>query len=195
MTAGAPLPAGCSVSGQKVTCDAGDLNKDDSKTIDLPVRVASSLAPGTRLKNVAHASSPVPGKSATAEDSVPIVVAATAGYGLSARIFGPSYSIQVGSVDRLWVKVSSGRSSVARTTTACVTLPGNVTFLTSKGAWNGHRVCWKLGTLKAGSHRWLSITVLAANVGRRTASLAAKASNLPRVTDETIVRTHFAFTG
>jgi len=191
----APLPKGCAALHQTVTCQAGDLTLGQSVTYGITTRAASNITPGAHLKNVAIARSTVPGRSASADDLVKILVATPANYGLGLKIYGPTASVLVGEVTKLWVKVGAGRASAAKRVVTCINLPSNVSYLWSSGSARGNRVCWQVGTLAAGKSKWLPVTVIAVASGRRSANAAADASNLPRVTDSAVVRTHYPFTG
>ncbi|MEI7889440.1 MAG: DUF11 domain-containing protein, partial [Actinomycetes bacterium] len=195
LTPVAPLPTGCAAVHQIVTCHAGDLTLGQSATYVITTRAASNLTPGSHLRNVATAHSPVPGHSASADDLVKVLVATPASYGLGLAIHAPKGSIPVGSITKLWVRVGAGRASSAKKVVTCINLPSNVSYLWSSGSAWGNRVCWQVGTIAAGGSRWLPITVLATSVGQRTATAAADASNLARVTDSAVVRTHYSFTG
>ena len=195
LTPVAPLPTGCAAVHQIVTCHAGDLTLGQEATYVITTKAASNITPGAHLRNVAAAHSTVPGHSASADDLVKILVATPANYGLGLRIYAPKTSVLVGEVTKLWVKVGAGRAAGAKGTVACINLPSNVSYLWSSGSSRGNRVCWRVGTLAAGKSKWLPVTVIAVASGRRSATAAADASNLPRVTDSAVVRTHYPFTG
>ena len=194
LTPVAPLPAGCTSSGRRVTCLVGDLNLGHSQAIALTAKASTTLVGGQELKNVASAEADTPGKSAQASDVVPIVVASAASTGVSTTITGPRTPKPIGSIFNLKVGVSAGRST-ARNTTLCATLPANVSYLYSSGAKSGNRVCWRVGTLKARATKSYSISVMATASGSRTASSAARATGSPRATDSTTVRVYGGFTG
>ena len=194
LTPVAPLPSGCTSSGQRVTCLVGDLTLGQSQAIAITAKASSSLTGGKELKNVASAISDTPGKSAEASDVVPIVVAGAASNGIKTSIVGPRTPKPIGSIFNLKVSVIAGRAT-ARSTTLCATLPGNVTYLSSTGSKSGNRVCWRVGTLKAGSTKSYSISVMATSVGASTASSAARATGNPRATASTTVRVYGGFTG
>ncbi len=189
-----PLPSGCTAAGQRISCIVGLLTAGSSQSLAINAKADSNLTGTHNLKNVASATSAMPGQSAEASDIVPIVVASPASNGISTRIVGPRTAKPVGSIFNLKVSVTAGRSA-ARNTTLCATLPGNVSYQSSSGIRSGNRVCWRVGTLNAGATKSYSISVIASASGSGTASSAARATGNPRATDSTTVRVYGGFTG
>jgi uncharacterized repeat protein (TIGR01451 family) len=189
-----PLPSGCTAAGQRITCIVGLLTTGSSKTLAITAKADSNLTGTHYLKNVASATSAMPGQSAEASDMVPIVVASPASNGISTRIVGPRTPKPISSIFNLKASVTAGRST-ARNTTLCATLPSNVSYLSSSGSQSGNRVCWRVGTLKAGATKSYSVSVIATATGSGTASAAARATGNPRATDSTTVRVYGGFTG
>jgi len=182
------------INDPTVAIQDGVLASGESWTINLKAKLSASASPGANLVNSAEADSSTPHDPVSASDNVRVTVASAASKRLGISISGPRASIAVGRSAAIRVKVSAPRSTSVTGVSLCVALPGNLRYVSSSGRRSGGRICWTLGTLKAGASRSFTIRTVARRTGSGSAAAAARGSGASRVTAAARVRTH-SFTG
>ena len=199
---GAALPAGCKASGSKLSCSVkaanpantgGVLKDGESWKLTFAVR-AKGKAQSSVVNRASVTASNISIDQFLANNSDSIVLRIAAKPALGVSIRSSHRSVPVGNPIKLRVKVKAPNTHTVKAVTLCVKLPPNMKYRSSTGKHSGSRVCWKVGTLKAGRARSYSINGVATRAGRRDATASARGSGTDRAADRDWVAVH-SFTG
>jgi uncharacterized repeat protein (TIGR01451 family) len=153
-----PLPAGCTTSGQVVTCTQSSLDAGSSVTYDIPVKVSPSLSDGTNLRLEARAQD-----GTGASGSATLISVARTQVDVEISKSGPATVNADGTITYTLTVTNNGPSDAPQVVVHDAT-NGNLTTITGlppECPASGLTVTCNLGTLGPGETRTFTFTVKA----------------------------------
>lgn len=156
---GAP---GCTVSGQKVTCDVGDIDAGKSKSVTIDVKATDGACPSVDNKATVSASNEPSGSTGNNTSNTVTVNVTCPNPDVKVSKSASSTSISSGGTATFTLEASNVGSGTATNVVIVDTIPSGLTITGAPGCTvSGQTVTCKVGDLAGGGKTSVTITVKA----------------------------------